>query len=128
MLIFYYLQNNVSSAPSSPPTSTPMAVTSTVPPGARSSSPYSSSASGQQQNTRCCETGRTVHMDEATGLRICSCQVERLNYHLANAASMAGAGPGGMPLQMYSHYGEPLPYFPGVGNEQLAFYQNAVSF
>lgn len=99
----------------------------TVQPGARSSSPYSSSASGPQQNTRCCETGRTLYTDQATGQTICSCQVERLNYHLANAASMAGAGPGGMPLQMYSHYGEPLPYFPGVGNEQLAFYQNAVS-
>lgn len=103
-----------------------MAVTTTIPPGARSSSPCSA-ASGPPPSTRCCDSGRPLYTDPATGQTICSCQHEQmLNYQRIAQASLIG--PGGLPLPMYnSPYAEGLPpgYLPGA--EQSHFYPNLVS-
>lgn len=111
-----------------------MAVTSAIPSGARSTSPPCSGGSAPPTGNRCCETGRPVYTDPATGQTICSCQHEQmLNYQRLAHASIIGHG--GMPLSMYnSAYGEGLPpaaYLPGVGSDQAAaaahFYPNLVS-
>lgn len=98
---------------------------------------------------RCCETGRPIYTDPATGQTICSCQHEQmLQYqrlaqaslmgHHASGGGAGGAGPGGMhQLSMYgAAYGPdggPAGMPPGggaylPGSEQAHFYQNVVSF
>jgi hypothetical protein len=125
-------QNNVTSTPPSPtsaPTSGPtaMGVSTTIPPGARSSSPCS--ATSGPPNSRCCDTGRPIFTDPISGQTICSCQYDLISYQRLASAGIAAAGPGGMPLSMYSApYPEGMAaYFPALGADQAPFYPNPVS-
>lgn len=114
---------------------------STSPPNSTTnpSAPPSGAAAG-----RCCETGRPIYTDPATGQTICSCQHEQmLQYQRLAQASLMGhhaGGPGGMhQLSMYNSaaYGPDGPagmppggggYLPaGVAGEQAHFYPNVVS-
>ncbi|XP_037907314.1 homeobox protein caupolican isoform X2 [Hermetia illucens] len=116
--------NTVSSSPPSPPPSivpVTMAVTSTVPPGARSASPCT--APYGQPNSRCCDNGRTIFTDPVTGQTLCSCQYDLLNYPRLAGAGIVAAGPGAVPLGVYSE--GISAYLSGIGAEQPPFYTNA---
>ncbi|XP_035790265.1 homeobox protein araucan-like [Anopheles albimanus] len=123
----------VPSAPSSPPTaSVAMAVTTTVPPSARSSSPCSATSGPPTSGPtpgggggRCCDTGRPIFTDPISGQTVCSCQYDLINYQ--RLASAGIAGPGGVPLSMYSAPYSPetmAAYFPAIGADQAPFYAN----
>lgn len=135
-------QNAVSSSPPSPhvvaPTATvpvTMAVTTTIPPGARSSSPSappygsggSAGAGGGQPNSRCCDNGRIIYTDPATGQTICSCQYDLSLSYNRLAGGIVAAGPGGgLPLGVYPE--GMAAYLSGaMGADQPPFYPNPVS-
>ncbi|XP_055607546.1 homeobox protein araucan [Uranotaenia lowii] len=115
------------SAPSSPPAApVAMAVTTTVPPGARSTSPCSATSGPPTSGSgRCCDTGRPIFTDPISGQTVCSCQYDLINYQ--RLASAGIAGPGGVPLSMYSAPYSPetmAAYFPAIGADQAPFYTN----
>lgn len=151
--IFFQLQNNsIRTAPTTPNsapstnavTITPssssisaaaMGVNATQsPPGVRGSvSPRSSTPPAQPSSGRCCDSGRPIYTDPATGQTICSCQHEQmLQYQRLAQASLIGHTHGGMQLSMYNSAYPPegMPggaYLPGVGGEPPHFYPNVVS-
>uniref|UniRef100_A0A8W7P2R6 Uncharacterized protein n=1 Tax=Anopheles coluzzii TaxID=1518534 RepID=A0A8W7P2R6_ANOCL len=113
-----------------------MAVT-TVPPSARSASPCSATSgpptsgpggaagSGGSSGGRCCDTGRPIFTDPISGQTVCSCQYDLISYQ--RLASAGIAGPGGVPLSMYSAPYSPetmAAYFPAIGADQAPFYAN----
>lgn len=117
---------------------------STSPPGSGGNANNPSAPASAASGGRCCETGRPIYTDPATGQTICSCQHEQmLQYQRLAQASLMGhhaGGPGGMhQLSMYNSaaYGPDggggMPpgggaYLPGgVAGEQAHFYPNVVS-
>uniref|UniRef100_A0A182JV64 Uncharacterized protein n=1 Tax=Anopheles christyi TaxID=43041 RepID=A0A182JV64_9DIPT len=127
----------VPSAPSSPPTAPVAMAVTTVPPSARSASPCSATSgpptsgpggaagSGGSSGGRCCDTGRPIFTDPISGQTVCSCQYDLISYQ--RLASAGIAGPGGVPLSMYSAPYSPetmAAYFPAIGADQAPFYAN----
>ncbi|XP_053676774.1 homeobox protein araucan [Anopheles nili] len=126
----------VPSAPSSPPTAPVAMAVTTVPPSARSASPCSatsgpptggpgSATGGGGSGGRCCDTGRPIFTDPISGQTVCSCQYDLISYQ--RLASAGIAGPGGVPLSMYSAPYSPetmAAYFPAIGADQAPFYAN----
>ncbi|XP_050074262.1 homeobox protein araucan [Anopheles maculipalpis] len=129
----------VPSAPSSPPTAPVAMAVTTVPPSARSASPCSATSGpptsgpggaggaggGGGSGGRCCDTGRPIFTDPISGQTVCSCQYDLISYQ--RLASAGIAGPGGVPLSMYSAPYSPetmAAYFPAIGADQAPFYAN----